>query len=156
MHLLKKSKCFYALFGAVIMLSPLQNASALEITDTTDNAAMTDEKVVIIDEPSATANAQKTQNVSVIDSNQPTLQRALPLSYYSDQPKTDSFLTNEITEQLSLENGVDINKLTIETVDGVVSISGTATNETMIKRIIQISRSAGSVKWVQSTVTVEL
>lgn len=128
MRLLKNSKDSYALSGAV--LGAVLTLLTLQ-------------------------NTYAAEATEAILANQPTLQRALPPSYYSDAPRTDEQLTSLIVEQLTLENGVDISKLNVQTIDGVVKVSGTAANETIIKRIIQIGSSAGYVKWIESTVTVE-
>lgn len=126
----KKSKFFYMLFGAALSLGVAQVTYGLESADTLDNA-------------------------NSMNNSQPTLQRALPLAYYSDAPKTDVDLAKDITEQLTLEEGVDINKLNLEVLDGIVKISGTAKNAIQVKRIMQIASSAGSVKYVESTVKTE-
>ena len=126
----KKSKFFYVLFGAVLSLGAAQVTYGLESTDTLDNA-------------------------NSMNNSKPTLQRARPLAYYHDAPKSDVDLTKEITEQLTVEEGIDINKLNLEVVEGIVKISGTAKDAAIVKRIMQIASSAGSVKYVESTVKIE-
>lgn len=121
-----------ALLSAVLSLSVLQSAVAEE------------------DMVSASTSSTNKMNVG-----EPTFQRALPLSYYSEVPRTDEELTNLIKEQLSLESGVEMNKLTVQTVNGVVMLTGTASSKASIDRINQIARSAGSVKFVESTVSLE-
>ena len=84
---------------------------------------------------------------------EPISQRALPASYYSEAPRSDEEITRLIKEQLGLEKGLDINNLTVETHDGIVILTGNTTSKEKVDRIVQIARSAGSVKIVESTVT---
>ena len=86
----------------------------------------------------------------------PTVQRHLPVAYYSDAPKSDEDITSMIKEQLALEPGVDINMLNLDTVDGVVMISGTVSSQQLADRVVQIARSAGAVKLVESTVSTKM
>jgi hypothetical protein len=89
------------------------------------------------------------------DITPPSIERSLPLEYYHDHKKSDEEITNDITQQLSLESGVAMNAIQIKTTDRVVYLSGVASSEAVVARIIQIARSAGYVLRAESTIKVQ-
>lgn len=85
----------------------------------------------------------------------PSVERALPLEYYHDHFKSDEEINHDVTQQLSLENGVDMKTIQIRTQERVVYLSGVASSEAVVTRIIQIARSAGYVLRAESMIKVQ-
>ncbi len=92
-------------------------------------------------------------NVNAADNMQG--KRSLPAAYYSDAPKSDAELTSMIKEQFALEQGADLTKINVDTVNGAVTISGIVSSQAEVDRVLQIARSAGAAQVVESTVSTE-
>jgi len=87
--------------------------------------------------------------------NNSTIKRPLPPSYYGDTPRSDTELTSMIKDQLAQEQGVNVTKVNVETMNGAVTLSGTVSSQAEVDRVLQIARSAGAAQVVESTVSTE-
>jgi len=126
---------------------------------TKDGVVKLSGKVDSIDQlTTVTELAQATTGVTDVDTSDVKITNETATS---NQPFTDTLITAKIKGmfvQKQLFSNTDISSMSIsvETTNGVVSLSGTADNQTQIDNAIKIAKSIKGVTEVKSTVTVKV
>lgn len=83
------------------------------------------------------ATAQST-GVPTIDSGSPE----------SNQPLNDTMITTKVKAELAIAEGIKSGDISVETVNGVVILTGTQPNEMLIKKAEEVAKSVKDVKQV--------
>jgi hyperosmotically inducible periplasmic protein len=66
----------------------------------------------------------------------------------SDQPVTDTWITTKVKAELATTEGVKSNDISVETVDGVVTLKGMLANKIAVEKAIAAAQSIKGVKKV--------
>lgn len=84
------------------------------------------------------ATAQSTGAPPTTDSGSPE----------SSQPLNDTMITTKVKAELAIAEGIKSGDISVETVDGVVILTGTQPNEMLIKKAEEVAKSVKDVKQV--------
>ncbi len=69
----------------------------------------------------------------------------------SEQPVTDTWITTKVKTELATTEGVKSMDIEVKTVDGVVTLIGTQSNDIAIKKAVAAAESVKGVKRVDSS-----
>jgi len=84
------------------------------------------------------ATAQSTGATPATDSGSPE----------SSQPLNDTMITTKVKAELAITEGIKSGDISVETIDGVVILTGTQPNEMLIKKAEEVAKSVKDVKKV--------
>jgi hyperosmotically inducible periplasmic protein len=69
----------------------------------------------------------------------------------SDQPVTDTWITTKVKSELATTDGVKSTKISVTTVDGTVTLTGTLASEMAVEKAVAAAKSVKGVKTVDSS-----
>lgn len=69
----------------------------------------------------------------------------------SDQPVTDTWITTKVKSTLATTKGVESMDISVDTVEGVVTLTGVQPNEIAVKKAIAAAKSIKGVSKVDSS-----
>ena len=76
----------------------------------------------------------------------PASQPAMENSNNSDQPVTDTWITTKVKSELATTKGVSSTDISVTTVDGVVTLTGTQDNKIAVNKAIAVAKAVKGVK----------
>jgi len=69
----------------------------------------------------------------------------------SDQPVSDTWITTKVKSELATTDGVKSMDISVKTVNGVVTLTGTQPNQTAVKNAVAATEKIKGVKRVDAT-----
>lgn len=66
----------------------------------------------------------------------------------SSQPLSDTVITTKVKAELAVTDGIKSGDISVETIDGIVTLTGTQPNEILIKKAEAVAKSVKDVKKV--------